>query len=1097
MDDLPSKNHLTYENFSPESPISPRCGPILNDPRSRRPKKPTAAQLYKLGVVQDPDGMYKHDEDNWTTLGIRTLPKIVLDSEKQNQHDYLRTHVTSRRTCRQRIGSIVPRVFSNKREVRLKPAGNPQHNTPEMMCGQMKFEFRRIMQEFDERRRLHPVQHWVPQMLNEVQACTAAFPSPHPLRLAVYFHVLEKMLDNFCLGPSVRTEFISAIYNKGGRVDDFMCAGVECSLIELALYSESSAYYQEQYTTTETARISYANANEEKRRRETALVQCLCTLVKRVFFCIWRETVKRAWMVDFMKYKHSVDGWKSKAKVFLLWKSWVSRQKFDELRKSKLEHERAVNECVQTRLQQAVAETEERRQKEIGVCEEEIFNLRQKVVDLQAELHAFRNFNCEQQTTLIRENEAKLQLITQQNTALHQESLTSTALISDLEESVSQFSEAFFEHFDPTKYRPGISAASLVVSAKHFSTYDATEPLRETHTCVVADALLLVGLGDAEVSQTLLVWTNHILRSCEGSTGEKEKKTVHNYEKDLSDGVVFVQILSYLLTDVEGQSAPSTTRRGSSPFAEGADYEAEKLKEDVKDLLQENFLVERVEKLVAIIQTMFPLYLMEWLSPEKILGQSSDTNAMLLSLLFDYYVNSHRYLSESDRSILMTIKENHCFSDTLQDNLRGIEVCKSIEIRYEERQNQILVLSGVIRDCMQGKMKNNDFLTVAYPTVPQDVPHPSGSISGPSPVAKSLRNRAGDSIADRMSVPNTIADSDEACSTAPSSPSNPSQYVSFKFGGDQSMRPTWWDINDDKALNIGISQAELTEVKQIAKFQSQSLLSVYDYYSNCQTALEGVQPNEWVRMCSDSGVPLAKGYNGKSKIEAVFNSVVHRSEDPKTKRIKEDDKKKGASPEDFFLLLLGLVDIDDAADDKKKGRRHSKPPGERGLRGGTFSERFTTLLTDHILGKAQRIDLESFKRTYWAPPCQHVVQQASRLLSNVYEHFARRDEWNRGNNRTLSLDEWTKFCKELEFVDAATSRNDVMMFFNCSQDSEDATSSSEMSCKEWFEAIFLVGLSRESNPLLCPHIRFMSFVKDKLIPVLKRKFPAIKGVEKL
>jgi hypothetical protein len=92
---------------------------------------------------------------------------------------------------------------------------------------------------------------------------------------------------------------------------------------------------------------------------------------------------------------------------------------------------------------------------------------------------------------------------------------------------------------------------------------------------------------------------------------------------------------------------------------------------------------------------------------------------------------------------------------------------------------------------------------------------------------------------------------------------------------------------------------------------------------------------------------------------------------------------------------------------------------------------------------------------------------------------------------TLQLHDWMKLVKDLDFVDSLTPAKLVELIFVNSQDSFDATGDADMSYDEFQEAMVALALARVPNPYMTVEVRLHVFFAERLVPQVRRKFPAV------
>eukprot|EP01060_Flectonema_neradi_P007480 TRINITY_DN15220_c0_g1_i1.p1 TRINITY_DN15220_c0_g1~~TRINITY_DN15220_c0_g1_i1.p1 ORF type:complete len:1003 (+),score=163.67 TRINITY_DN15220_c0_g1_i1:44-3052(+) len=326
----------------------------------------------------------------------------------------------------------------------------------------------------------------------------------------------------------------------------------------------------------------------------------------------------------------------------------------------------------------------------------------------------------------------------------------------------------------------------------------------------------------------------------------------------------------------------------------------------------------------------------------------------------------------------------------------------------------------------------------------------------------------------------------------------------------------WYSYSDDRLSTAlhGLSTTECDNLRSLFHENCHLIETVFSYYSNLTTAFQGVCLPDFLRLCSDCQLPVMKSLSGKARVENLFTT---------SHQLQQQQGIKGLALGELMLVLIRLMDekFDEATSGTKPestlqpqnlttttNRERSLSVASQGGGGGGAGRRgrssvfasaklsprsrVSSLLSDYIAPRSSRADVKGFKDCYWSLAVQTAIQVHSRMLGSVYDYFSRRDESNRGNNTTISLDEWLKLTKDLECRDAQLTRIDATLIFNTSQDPNDGTSVSELSYREFLEAFFALSLCRISNPLLPIPVRFHTFCSDRLIPVLRRKYPQIK-----
>eukprot|EP01063_Lacrimia_lanifica_P010760 TRINITY_DN17502_c0_g1_i2.p1 TRINITY_DN17502_c0_g1~~TRINITY_DN17502_c0_g1_i2.p1 ORF type:complete len:868 (+),score=337.36 TRINITY_DN17502_c0_g1_i2:636-3239(+) len=297
----------------------------------------------------------------------------------------------------------------------------------------------------------------------------------------------------------------------------------------------------------------------------------------------------------------------------------------------------------------------------------------------------------------------------------------------------------------------------------------------------------------------------------------------------------------------------------------------------------------------------------------------------------------------------------------------------------------------------------------------------------------------------------------------------------------------------DPNSDVTFKKAMLESHEEALKFFNSRLKDVFLYYSNMSIAYEGMLLGDWHRLVSDL-IGKSQAAKEEARVEGIYQSIVHTGKGraaagERRRSIPASAKAagggKGASFEEFEAMLVhcgetGLVNPAPA----QGGRRRTLTANQEPPR-----VRVVGFLKD-VAEKSMRLEVRYHRANYADVYTQMAVQAQSKGVGLLYEFFAVRDPTNRGNNTTLNMDEWLKMCKELELIDSHTSRNDAILYYNIVQEPDEHAA--ELSASEFQEAMFLVGISRVSNPLISPSHRFTLFCVDRLYPLVRRKFPQIK-----
>eukprot|EP01062_Namystynia_karyoxenos_P073513 TRINITY_DN70311_c0_g1_i1.p1 TRINITY_DN70311_c0_g1~~TRINITY_DN70311_c0_g1_i1.p1 ORF type:complete len:1148 (+),score=371.85 TRINITY_DN70311_c0_g1_i1:87-3446(+) len=448
----------------------------------------------------------------------------------------------------------------------------------------------------------------------------------------------------------------------------------------------------------------------------------------------------------------------------------------------------------------------------------------------------------------------------------------------------------------------------------------------------------------------------------------------------------------------------------------------------VLDLRNEHSLPDRVGGLCNHLRNLLRGDDLKWLRREAILGQREEVNLMLASVLFERYCDTHCQIRPVRCPDVSALKP-----EQLDDHLAAAD--EAFRKGMANRQSLGLVQRSV-RHFLSGL----------------------------------LQQMAEEGVRKR-----TIQD---------------------RRGSDEAARHGWAELRDEKiqAAAPTASSADCDDIRDILLEHAERLRQVYQYYGNVRHAMQGILSEEWLRLCSDAG--FGRTLQGRTRLDQ-FYTVTMQTRGPGP---------KGASMADLALLLIRIADDTDGellplrpqdvgsgdfAGGRRRSRRGSVAASPRAAGPpATIGARLQQVCVE--LAKVQHADIDAFRELYRAQENQLVMMNHNRALLSVYEWFAKRDEQKRGNNTTLNVDEWTRMLKELDCIDAQLGVKDAVLLFNASQDVECASPASELSFREFLEALFGIALCRVPIAILPVWCRVNNFFQERLLPCIRRKFPQVK-----
>ena len=664
-------------------------------------------------------------------------------------------------------------------------------------------------------------------------------------------------------------------------------------------------------------------------------------------------------------------------------------------------------------------------------------------------------------------NNEEVELLNKQNNELSnrtkeltKESHTNreSAVIASLQvESLTDTLTSLFEiaktGFDEVRdgQRPGVRATDFIegkigntiINMNDYSLKESDSIHKTAEDCPTSDSVL----------RSFLNFVLGLIDSTPQKDDRKSKmrskfhRRVSNFSRDLNDCEIFIVVTSYLWSD---------------------HYL------DVIRILDIRALPERADHFVTFFKNLHPRCYMEWLTGSSILGMNTLVNmniavvmmerfvCFLLVVLFFFF--SFLFFSCQKRNTQNRYRHTHI--------LQGNELTSSGLSEYEN--------GGVNADAVTDDLSELNVTRVRCEVNKRAMEE----------LITTVRDGVFSLAMHRMSQPKTIAEEE----------------------WDPNLMSLWYSYSDERLSSTlpGLSRLECDSLRTVFHDHSQIVESVFSYYSNLTTAFQGICLSDFLRLCGDCQLPIMRSLSGKARVENMYFSSQQLQ-----------SSTKGIPVGEMLLLLIRLMEekTDDNTTSVKLDGSTSQglqtlgvstsrersvsltnpTPGRRSIRPSVYSSsrlspksRVTSLIMDHITPRTSRTDIRGFKDLYWSLPVQSAIQVHSKMLGSIYDYFSRRDETNRGNNTSISLDEWLKLTKDLECRDAQLTRIDVTLIFNTSQDMSDGTAVTELSYREFLEAFFAMSLCRISNPLLPVPVRFHTFCSERLVPVLRRKFPQIK-----
>ena len=197
---------------------------------------------------------------------------------------------------------------------------------------------------------------------------------------------------------------------------------------------------------------------------------------------------------------------------------------------------------------------------------------------------------------------------------------------------------------------------------------------------------------------------------------------------------------------------------------------------------------------------------------------------------------------------------------------------------------------------------------------------------------------------------------------------------------------------------------------------------------------------------------------------------------------------------------------------------------EANLQYSNAALRFGYFLTHIVMSRVKLVMMDAVKAIMQEGPVASAVSGYSRVLRvlfgsaasmgkgaseasrNLREAAARKrdggesddDDGNpssgaeRGSDLSLTSGEFLKLMRDLDFVDAHMLPPKLAhLIFQSAQDCFDESGDADMSYGEFEEAMIAVALTRTTNPFLTPAVKIHSFFSEKLIPQVRKKFPAV------
>eukprot|EP01065_Artemidia_motanka_P036041 TRINITY_DN43941_c0_g1_i1.p1 TRINITY_DN43941_c0_g1~~TRINITY_DN43941_c0_g1_i1.p1 ORF type:complete len:1114 (+),score=364.58 TRINITY_DN43941_c0_g1_i1:43-3384(+) len=863
-----------------------------------------------------------------------------------------------------------------------------------MSTQQMKAVFRDLVGKHQKMSSSRKLGQWLPALLKDAFEATAGSPSPHPLRVAVCVYAVERMIDYHQLerGRELRRELVSASFAGGLAMDEMMPNGISASVLERLLLAEAA-----DIATTRASRL-----NEERRDIETGYqdeievtndkVYSMQSGLKRTFFRIWRDVVRRNWTVALRRLQERSQQCRQLASTFQRWRgfcSLVSRQR------AAAQHEKAIKTARDDALREAAAlrvsfDTKVREQ------QARIHDLEEKLAaglgvdQAKADEYDMILKRCSELETKLKQLQKQIDEMKERNVLL---SLESEELREQLNTAAELVQGAHSMSLG-NQTRPGLRAVDLVAAANN-PEHDMKQPLPETSGSVDD----LQGSLRASPSDILLVWVNHIL-----CVTDANSRVVRSWRHDFADGEVFLCIAHYLWPNAAG----------------------------LLELRNEHSLPERVGGLCSHLKALLGQEL-RWLRREAVLAMREEVNVMITATLFECYCSSHvqrRPAALKDTSQLKAEK--------LLDHLMA--AADDFELSMANTRAMARVGSAV-HDRVFG----------------------------------TLQQMAEDGVRRKQ--------------------------IQDRRGSQEQLRHGWADMSDEQiqAAAPSATPSDCDAIRDSLFEHADRVRQVYQFYSNVSAAMQGILPTEWTRLCADVG--FGRTLQARGKLDQLHALTIQaRSGNPTAL--------KGASLSELAALLVriaedpegdmlpprsfqGLVSDAEASGAKLLPRRRSRAASIAVTSPqGTLKMRMHQVMAE--LARAQHADLDAYREVYRQPECQMVLQTHNRSLVAVYEWFAKRDETNRGNVTSINADEWTRMLKDLDCIDAQLGVKDATMIFNAVQDVEDPSPPSELSFREFLEALCGVALSRLANQMLPVWLRLSNFFQDKFLPTVRRKFPMIK-----
>ena len=203
-----------------------------------------------------------------------------------------------------------------------------------MFAAEMKSEFRRLTTKYGKQSELKRLCHWGPDMLTEVRRITKAFPSPHPLRIAVVIYIIEAMTDFHNFGTDLRRELFAGLYTNGQSIDDLLCHGVTSAIIDSVLCQESACFSRKAELVMEQQVESLEAHHNIKMRRKESDTRAITRSSLRQYFNHWNRLTTRSFILRTVRWREVLNRRLQLQKIISKWKElvWITRTRIsDEL----------------------------------------------------------------------------------------------------------------------------------------------------------------------------------------------------------------------------------------------------------------------------------------------------------------------------------------------------------------------------------------------------------------------------------------------------------------------------------------------------------------------------------------------------------------------------------------------------------------------------------------------------------------------------------------------------------------------------------------------------------------------------------------------